>query len=105
MNKSAYTILPSALKIVEGEEEELDALMTQRKQIIEDKSIMKNRWFSHVEKEDVRTKEKSLEALNRASSCQDAVEATLNKADAYAEYKNLENKMKENLLKKINNIE
>jgi len=43
-----------------------------------------------------------LEALNRASSCREAIEETLNKTDAYSEYKKVMNKMNDTCFKKIN---
>jgi len=55
MNKSAYVILPSAIKTEdENEEEELDPLMRHGLKIVKAREERKNRWTSHVEKEDKR---------------------------------------------------
>ena len=58
-----------------------------------------------MEKEDERTQEKSLEAINRASSCRDAVRETLNRPDAYSQYKTMINKMNKTCIMKLNKIE
>jgi len=55
MNKSAYVILPSAIKTEdENEEEELDPLMRHGLKIVKAREERKTRWTSHVEKEDKR---------------------------------------------------
>lgn len=90
MNKSACADLrPSATKLDEESEEEYDPLMVHREKCIDEKYGRKSRWIVGVEKEDKRTTEKSLIASNRASSCREAINQTLNKDDAVKEYKNL----------------
>jgi hypothetical protein len=74
MNKSAYAILPSAIKVEGEDEEELDPLIRHGLKVVQARMERKGRWFNHVEKEDERTNEKSLEAINRASSCRDAID-------------------------------
>jgi len=63
--------------------------MQDRLKYNEAKSARKNRWAGKVEIEEVRTKEKSLEALNRANTCREQISKTLNKPDAYSKYKDL----------------
>jgi hypothetical protein len=79
--------------------------MQDRLKYNESKSARKNRWAGKVETEEVRTKEKSLEALDRANSCRDQIRETLNKPDAYSQYKNLMNKMNNTCMMKLNKIE
>jgi len=46
-----------------------------------------------------------LEASHRASSCRDAIRETLNKPDAYNQYKTLMNKMNNTCIMKLSKIE
>jgi len=55
MNKSAYVILPSAIKTEDEEEEEkLDPLIRHGLKIVKAREERKARFSSHVEKEDKR---------------------------------------------------
>lgn len=90
MNKTVAII---NLNEEEGEEEETDLLAIQQRQYIEEKYARKNRWIVGVEREDDRTSLNASNASISASSCRNAVEETLNKPDAYQNYKNLLTKM------------
>jgi hypothetical protein len=91
MNKTVAII---NLNEEEGEEEEeTDLLAIQRRQYIEEKYARKNRWIKGVVSDDDRTSLNASNASISASSCRNAVEETLNKPDAYANYKNLLTKM------------
>jgi len=72
---------------------------------IDEKYGRKNRWITKVEKEDVRTKEISQVASERASSCRDAVNTTLNQDDGYSQYKSILSKMNTTCITKLKKIE
>jgi len=58
LNRTAYTIPPSAIKKAADDEseEELDPLMQHRLKQIDEKYSRKNRWVVKVEKEEDRTR-------------------------------------------------
>jgi len=107
MNKSAFVVPPISVKKQneDDEEKELSPLVQHRLNQIDEKYARKNRWITKVEKEDVRTKELSQVASERASSCQAAANTTLNQDDGYSQYKNLLNKMNTTCITKLKKIE
>jgi len=102
LNRSVYSYPPSA-EI--NEEEEIDPLMQHRFKQLDEKYGRKNRWIIKVEKEEDRTREFASVTSNKASSCYDAINTTINKRDAVSEYKGLLAKMNDTCRTKLKKID
>lgn len=79
--------------------------MQHRNKQIAEKYARKDRWAVKVEKEDDRTRNLAEVASQRASSVREAIDSTLNKKDAVAEYNNLISKMNNTCITNLKKIE